>query len=355
MKLPSSAYFNTRVAARCLQGGAAAILASSLLVVFYFLGAARWQDREFLFEPEIAPPSNQVVTPNRPILDHFHFVMELPPGKLMAGKQPHDFSVFTIPTDPKISFEVVKVEFIPKVKEQVISSTPAVLAILFDQSGSVVGDIFSGGSDPNGQRLVAAQHLVDQLPASVQIGVFAYGEFNESNPGTLKAGFDASRNQIKQVIQSLKGKEGGGTPTFEAIKTVISHMDAFTSNQKHILCFTDGEANDPNLMPEVEVLAKQHGILISFVALGNNADWTACKRLADSTGGIVVEAKDSSSLSGAFSNIASQIVKSDASFYRLTIRATRHGSQFTPGEQLVPLVKVKGSNTAPFEFNIAVQ
>lgn len=395
-------YSSRRVFVRLLQGSATALAASGLALAIFATGlSTRLRDSEFLFEPQSfapmqcvepqpvaepepallpeksavkAPVVNQKASPSTPVNltprppspdplvaealappveDYFEFSVDLPAGQVSQGKTETDFLAASTLTN--VRFEIMKADYIVQLEETILRAKPTAIALLFDQSASIMlGDNDTPGSDPSGLRLKAGVDFASNLPSSIKLGVFAYGEPDENAPGEMRAGFSSSRENVKRAIWGLRGKEGGITLTFTALYNVMNQMvKSVPSSDKIVICFTDGDALDTDASPYILHFAKRHRISIHFVALGDGAHWDDYHQLSSATGGELVWVQNASQLNDAFANLKDQIVKSDASFYRLTIRAAKQGSPFTPGERLLPKISVKDTALL-FRFNVDV-
>lgn len=355
--MQSSTYFKRRILARFLMAATASTVALSIWCGVEAATSRRFHDREFLYEPRYRPMPQVAALPPAPVVhDQFDFAIDMPGNGLPGQLKPDKFDIKGSETD--ITYQVIRVEYRRDVRAQQVQADPASVALLFDQSGSIVGAPMMGipGTDSEGKRLQAGEKFVDLLPPTTHIAVCTFGEPNEALPGQMKADFTADRATTHQAIASLAGREGGSTPTYQALLEVLRSLEQESQhNQKSILCFTDGPSDDSTYRNQVEAVARQAKVAIWFVALGpGNTNWSDNEHIAEATGGHLVRVEDSSRLADAFSQLASKFIKTDSSRYRLVVRANKTGSKFQKGNRLSPTVHIAGVKAPPSSFAITV-
>ena len=346
-----SAFLTRRVYARLLLGFLSSMVCVVLFTLFESIYNRHLRQREFLFEP-VLPASAASKAPAQ-VLDNFRFAIDLPANELRPGLKPNQF---LIGGKGNLNYRVVRLQYERKVQTSRTQIQPLSLGLLFDQSGSIGGPT-SPGTDAGGERIRAGKMFIDMLPDTARAAVFAFGEPGEPEPGQLKADFGSDRTTVKQVIDALYGHEGGGTPTYVALKNVIARMGLEPADRaRKLICFTDGPPDQDNtaLAPDVVAEARKNGVNILFVALGPpNTDWSTNEQIARETGGSLVRVEHSNSLAQVFKQLASGLVKLDRSQYHLVVEAQKAGDLFQNGESLQPLVSAPGARPQQYTISIS--
>jgi hypothetical protein len=345
-----SPYVQRRVLARTGLGLVATVCGVGFLAGFEAVAGHRPEKREFLYEPHpraLIPTPTPAPTP-KPLVETFDFCVRIPAKELGPGLKPNDF--LAKGAEVATQYMTVRAGYVSQVTSKKVERSGPSVALVLDQSGSIQT------SDPQDLRISASEQFVDAVPESTRLSVFTFGELGETAPADQPhAGFGTTKEEVKQALQDRSGKASGGTETFRALGSVIPQMAGEPANSaKMILCFTDGQAGDSLLAPQVEAAAKQAGIKIWFVALGAG-DFSENERVARATGGGLITAQSASELATAFAKLASKVVREDNSYYNITIQAKRVGVPFVNGEVLKPSIEPRSGKQAPSTFEIPVQ
>jgi Ca-activated chloride channel homolog len=177
------------------------------------------------------------------------------------------------------------------------ASTDIVCAILMDTTGSMARDLPVLKS--------AVVHLIDDLPPSSRIAVYAFSHALEEIQD-----FTADKKSAKQKV--LRVRAGGETALFDAIVQTARRL-ASQNGKKFLVVFTDGDDNASVLNAQAAITrSKQVGVPVYAVALGaavrSRALYKQLHDIATETGGLAYEVKKKSSeVEKVFSDISAEI------------------------------------------------
>ncbi|PID23998.1 S-layer homology domain-containing protein [Sporosarcina sp. P7] len=162
------------------------------------------------------------------------------------------------------------------------------IGFLIDSSGSMKRN------DPQRLRVTKTEEFIDTLQADVNIAT----HFTTS-------GMFLEKGTPNPVIKSLeKVKQSGGTNIATGLKVAF---DKFTTVQpKTLILLTDGKSAKAPILKEVEY-AKNHGIKIYTIGLGQNVDTDLLKQIALDTGGKYFSIKENIELPLVYQSILQEI------------------------------------------------
>jgi Mg-chelatase subunit ChlD len=166
------------------------------------------------------------------------------------------------------------------------------LILLIDCSGSMEDE--SGGIKKIELAKEAAVQAIKAVENGDYIGVLA---FSDTLEWIVPFGKVEDKNKLIAEIGRLKSK--GGTLIIPSLSESVEKIKAVKAKVKHMILLTDGQGEKEGY----EVFAsemKENNITLSTVAVGNDADKTVLKYLADYTGGREYYAKDFNSVPKIF-------------------------------------------------------
>ena len=266
-------------------------------------------------------------------------------GQPLDTLQPSDFLIedFVDP-DSGLNFEFSQTNV-----EQIVtdSAGPYSAMLLLDQSGSIITN------DPTDARLFASKEFLSALGEQdyAAVAAFASGEERliESEPFTLMNDFTGSGSDAYSVVDSLASLEGGGSPFYDAIESMILYtsLNAPNIDNKAIIVFTDGEdTGSSSNANDVVTSAINLGVKLFIVGLSNTAEQDVLSKMANDTGGSFFLASDAQFLPNYYATLG-QILTGQTKAYDTTwtVNISGNGSfngEFTssvivstPQEQLV--------------------
>jgi len=153
-----------------------------------------------------------------------------------------------------------------------IERVPVTFVLVLDRSGSMASD---RNSDISPMELTreAAMRALETLRPEDYFGVLSFsGEANwEANIQQLESGVNLrlAQDAVSQIIAN------GGTLMYQALEEAISDLGSVPSTDNlHILLMSDGESGDGSLgeFRDLVASARQQGISVSTISLGNESD-----------------------------------------------------------------------------------
>lgn len=165
----------------------------------------------------------------------------------------------------------------------------------------VVIDIDSTGSmrsnDPQDKRLEAAKKIIDlQRGASDSIAIV---DFDSST--TVLSNFTNDNTALKSAIDRVNSS--GDTYMNKSLLYVMNNMLADRNNSKSIVILTDGQTYDTGYHDDVIARAKELGVTIYVIALGDDfSEFDSLESLASETGGLYARVDDADGLDKIYEN-----------------------------------------------------
>ena len=171
---------------------------------------------------------------------------------------------------------------------------PMDIALVIDCSGSMSGSTISDAKN-------AAVQFLDNIDTSAHIGLVSFG-----NPGAhIQMELTQDFTQLRRAIESLNAD--GGTPMAEAIALTRNRVLVNSENENVLVLLTDGMPNNSDKTRREAELAKQQGIQMITIGVGNGVDSDYLKQIA-STPEDYYFAQESVQLESTFTTIASRLV-----------------------------------------------
>jgi hypothetical protein len=162
--------------------------------------------------------------------------------------------------------------------------------MLLDQTGSIKT------TDPSNSRLTAAKAFLGALGTGDEVQLSNFTSYN--SPIVISAGpFTSNGPSLFPAVDSLAGKEYGGTPLYDAMYMTTDSLAMKGNNSnKALLVFTDGQDNaSSRTLQDVIVHAILSNVKIYAVALETGLD-TELISAALSTGGGMMHSNDARQL-----------------------------------------------------------
>lgn len=177
--------------------------------------------------------------------------------------------------------------------------------ILLDNSGSMYPKELCEGSEENDvdfKRVDMAKKLISMTDENVKYGL---GKFTATFT-SLASGFTNSKDTLYEKLDSIKttGETFSGTYIAKSIRDALANFDSSTNNnRKFIILLTDGATTegglwDFSLYDENSAIkdAIKKNVAIIVVGLGSSINTEYLTKIANSTGGFYIYAKDADAL-----------------------------------------------------------
>ena len=265
-------------------------------------------------------------------------------GQPLDTLQPSDFWIDDF-VDPDSGLNFV---FSQTNVEQVVtdSAGPYSAMLLLDQSGSIITN------DPTDARLFASKEFLSALGEQDYAAVSAFADGGdkliESEPVSLLNPFTGNGTDVYPVVDSLASLEGGGSPFYDAVESMIRYTSTNAPNMnKAIIVFTDGEDTGSSFtVDDVISRAINEGVKLFVVGLSSTTEQAVLSKMANDTGGSFFLASDAQFLPNYYGTLG-QVLTGQTKAYDTTwtVDITGNGSfngEFTssvivntPQEQLV--------------------
>lgn len=175
------------------------------------------------------------------------------------------------------------------------------IALALDVSGSMAGQALNDAK-------AASYRFLDRLTTGDQAALIAFSDKvslykNQLNP-ERELDFNEDLVKVYDTIETLYAK--GGTELYNAVYKAVELTSALPKGHRAVLLFSDGRneslAYDD---PEAAItLAKEEGIPVFVIGLGNDIDRAYLERLANETGGVARFTPRSSELAQTFDDMA---------------------------------------------------
>lgn len=174
------------------------------------------------------------------------------------------------------------------------------------EAGTEVG-VYDDGSDPFGERIDATRSFIGALNSTAGDTAGAV-EFN-----TYADVLTAPSSDFDAVNQSLAARHDGGTRIDIGLSDGVSELESHGQNQKQtIVLLTDGKNDDSGYteaqlneftLAEADKAAREN-ITVHTIGLGDEANETLLRTVADKTGGNYTYVDDAGDLEEEFVEIA---------------------------------------------------
>lgn len=178
-----------------------------------------------------------------------------------------------------------------------------------DQSGNlknldVVFSIDSSGSmsdmDPQGLRKTTTSQFVDALRETDRSAVVDFDSYSQ-----VLVSLTTDKEQVKAKISTID--DWGGTNIYKGVQSAIDEIKTNSSPEhlKYIILLTDGDGTwKESALQE----AKEQGITIFTIGLGNGVNQTLLQRIAAETGGKYFFATDAVELQAILKETAAETI-----------------------------------------------
>ena len=173
-------------------------------------------------------------------------------------------------------------------------SAPMDIALVIDCSGSMWGDKIRDAKN-------AAVQFLDNIDPSAHIGLVSFGNPDAHIQMPLTQNF----MQLCRAIESLDAE--GGTPMAEAIALTRDQVLVNNENENVLVLLTDGMPNNSKNTRREADLAKQQGIQMITIGVGDGVDSNYLKQIASIPEDYYF-AQESVQLESTFTTIASRLV-----------------------------------------------
>jgi Ca-activated chloride channel homolog len=168
------------------------------------------------------------------------------------------------------------------------------LALVIDRSGSMAGEKL----DLTKQ---AARATAEALPPSDQIAVVVFD--SQSQP-VVQLQRAANRQRIASDIGRIQAS--GGTNILAGLREAVEELLPARARKKHIILLSDGQSPYDEI-PDLVDAASAARITISAIGVGEGADQTMLKMIAERGGGRFYQTRDPASIPRIFSRETSDL------------------------------------------------
>jgi Ca-activated chloride channel homolog len=168
------------------------------------------------------------------------------------------------------------------------------LALVIDRSGSMAGEKL----DLTKQ---AARATAEALPPSDQIAVVVFD--SQSQP-VVQLQRAANRQRIASDIGRIQAS--GGTNILAGLREAVEELLPARARKKHIILLSDGQSPYDEI-PDLVDAASAARITISAIGVGDGADQTMLKMIAERGGGRFYQTRDPASIPRIFSRETSDL------------------------------------------------
>ena len=168
------------------------------------------------------------------------------------------------------------------------------LALVIDKSGSMAGEKL----DLTKQ---AARATAEALPSSDQLAVVVFD--SQSQP-VVRLQRAANRQRIADDIGRIQAS--GGTNILAGLREAVEELLPAPARKKHIILLSDGQSPYDEI-PDLIDAASAARITISAIGVGDGADQTMLKTIAERGGGRFYQTRDPASIPRIFSRETSDL------------------------------------------------
>ena len=207
--------------------------------------------------------------------------------------------VYEIKAQPKQEEEPVVVQ------EEVPVITDYIFCI--DDSGSMAGEIFYVGNDPDGKRDTALENLLEKIDPASRVGILRYTDELKLNECVSPS--ELNEEQKARLLQVIKYHENGGGTNFEPVleRAAYEYDQLDESGRKPmVILMTDGISEYYDIQKWIDAYNAK-GITVGGVYLGNDQDaYNDLEKICTGTGGKVVGVEQAEQLLSAFTQIVEE-------------------------------------------------
>jgi uncharacterized membrane protein len=168
------------------------------------------------------------------------------------------------------------------------------LALVIDKSGSMAGEKL----DLTKQ---AARATAEGLPPTDQIGVIVFD--SQARP-VVQLQRAANRQRIANDIGRIQAS--GGTNILAGLREAVDELGAASARKKHVILLSDGQSPYEEI-PDLVDGARAARITFSAIGVGDGADQTMLKMIAERGGGRFYQTRDPASIPRIFSRETSAL------------------------------------------------
>ena len=168
------------------------------------------------------------------------------------------------------------------------------LALVIDRSGSMAGEKLELTKQ-------AARATAEALPPSDQIAVVVFD--SQSQP-VVQLQRAANRQRIASDIGRIQAS--GGTNILAGLREAVEELLPARARKKHIILLSDGQSPYDEI-PDLVDAASAARITISAIGVGDGADQTMLKMIAERGGGRFYQTRDPASIPRIFSRETSDL------------------------------------------------
>ncbi|HSK80488.1 MAG TPA: vWA domain-containing protein, partial [Thermoanaerobaculia bacterium] len=186
------------------------------------------------------------------------------------------------------------------------------LAIALDSSSSM-RMLFFWGNDPWGQRQSAAKNLIDRLSPTDRVAIVDFDYESRVVHPLSFLGSETAREAAKAAVDRVDN--AGGTNLSAGLDAAVGELagNRASGRPQFIIFLTDGEGD---YSPDSAARARQAGIKIYTVGLGEDIQADLLRSVAVETGGEYYPVADASELTALFERIVrehgGQMVEAEA-------------------------------------------
>ena len=208
---------------------------------------------------------------------------------------------------------IYEIKMAPKEpEEQVVEEVvtiPTDYIFCIDDSGSMAGELFFLGNDPDGKRDTALSDLLNKIDPASRVGLARYADYVKTGECISPAELD--QNQKARLLEVINNHGGGiGTDFEPALEYAVNEFDKLDEQNRKpiIVLMTDGESGYYDIQKWIDT-CNQKGITVCGLYLGNSKDAldslkTLCEgTVRDGNKGFVVNAEDADQLLNAFGTV----------------------------------------------------
>lgn len=163
------------------------------------------------------------------------------------------------------------------------------------------------------------------------VAVFTSGDNFYTPPFEVLLPYGNDKGNLKEVIESMRSKEGGGTPLYNSISGLLDYVvQNSKNNNKAIIVFTDGDDTEGGSIPQLVLDAQTSGIEVYVVGLGGGVNQNELTLLALGTGGAVMFAEEVNQLISLYRSL-SDLLRGEGEFYATCWTATNPFGNWNSG------------------------
>ena len=171
------------------------------------------------------------------------------------------------------------------------------LVIVMDRSGSMSGSKMSLAKE-------AAARSVELLNEGDTLGVIAF----DDRPWEIIP-TDVMNDKDEAVNKILSITDGGGTEIYSSLKQAYDDLQPLDLQRKHIILLTDGQENSKREYRDMIEQGLSHGITLSTVAIGTDADGQLLKKMSEMASGRFYDVQDENMIPSILSRETAMISK----------------------------------------------